>query len=165
MIVVGGVPGAGKSTLLRAHAGPGVVVLDPDDLRPVLRRRGLVHAVHQLLVWAAALAGPRILRGRTVLIHDTATRRRRREAFLALARARGWDVDLLLVDVTRLQAVTGQVQRGRLVAPGSFDRHWRRWERWRTRGVGDAIVCPRDHADAVLRELLEMDEEPLALAS
>lgn len=165
MIVVGGVPGAGKSTLLRAHAGPDVVVLDPDDLRPVLRRRGLVHAVHQLLVWAVALVGPRILRGRTLLIHDTATRRRRREAFLSLARARGWDVDLLLIDVTRLQAVTGQVQRGRLVAPHSFDRHWRRWERWCAGGVGDAIVCRRDQAEAVLSDLLVQDGEPLALAS
>lgn len=165
MIVVGGVPGAGKSTLLRARRGPGVVVLDPDDLRPVLRRREIVHAVHQLLVWAAALAGPRIVGRRTLLVHDTATRRHRREAFLALARARGWEVDLLLVDVTRLEAVTGQVQRGRLVAHDSFDRHWRRWERWCAGGVGDAVVCRRDDADAVLRRLLAHDQEPLALAS
>lgn len=125
MVVVGGVPGAGKSTALRAYADePGVLVLDPDPIRARLRWRPLVHAVHQLLVWVLVLAGPA---DRTLLVHDTATRPRRRGALLRLGCWRGWDVTLLLVDVSRSAALTGQLDRGRLVSPRCFEQHWDRW--------------------------------------
>lgn len=129
MVVVGGVPGAGKSTALRPYAAdPAALVLDPDPIRDRLRWRPLVHAVHQLLVWLLVLAGPD---DQVLLVHDTATRRRRREALLRLASWRGWDVTLLLVDVSREDALRGQHVRGRVVGQESFERHWRRWLRLR----------------------------------
>lgn len=136
MVVIGGVPGAGKSTALLRYAGtPGVHVLDPDPIRARLRWRPAVHVVHQALVWTTALLGPRVLRvltrGRALLVHDTATRAHRREAFLRLARRRGWSVALVLIDVPREAALAGQAARGRLVDSGEFDRHWQRWERMR----------------------------------
>lgn len=127
MIVVGGVPGAGKSTAMRPHVGRrGVVVLDPDQIRARVRMRWLVHLVHQVLVWAAVLAGPR--RTPVLLIQDTATRPRRREALLRAARWRGWDVRLVLVQVARSEALEGQRQRGRISPSGAFARHWHRWQ-------------------------------------
>lgn len=139
MVVVGGVPGAGKSTALRPYVGdPRVTVVDPDLLRSRLRWRPLVHAVHQAWVWLLVLAGPA---DRTLLVHDTATRRRRRESLLRLASWRGWDPLLLLVDVDRADALLGQHDRGRMVDPASFDRHWERWLRLRARpGPGSRTV-------------------------
>ena len=154
MVVVGGVPGAGKSTALTAYAGdPGVVVLDPDPIRARLRWRPLVHAVHQLAVWLTVLAGPG---DRTLLVHDTATRRRRRDSLLRLASWRGWEVTLLLLDVTRSDALTGQHARGRVVSPPEFERHWARWLRLRAEpdtGCRTRFV-DRDHARPALAELL-----------
>lgn len=130
MIVVGGVPGAGKSTAILRYLGvPGVRVLDPDRVRRTLRGRAAVHAVHQALVWGTVLLGPR--RVGTLLIQDTATRPRRREALLRFATLRGWSVHLLLVDVSRADALAGQADRGRRSPTGAFERHWSRWERLR----------------------------------
>ncbi|WP_223399734.1 ATP-binding protein [Nocardioides rotundus] len=161
MVLVGGVPGAGKSTLLRRYAGrPGTLVLDPDTLRERLAWRPLVHLAHQLLVWAVTLAGPRL--GRTVLIHDTATRPRRREALLGLARRRGWDVSLLLVEVSRATALTGQLERGRLAPAHAFERHWRRWLGLRDgaqRVAVPPLVVTRSNAPAVLDGLVRSGPE------
>lgn len=170
MVVVGGVPGAGKSTLLRRYAGrPGTLVLDPDALRDRLVRRPLVHLVHQLLVWAVTLAGPRL--GITVLVHDTATRPRRREALLGLARRRGWDVSLLLVEVSRAAALTGQLERGRLAPAHAFERHWRRWLGLRDGAqrvaVPPLVVSRRDAPaalDATLGSAPEQRDDRLAQA-
>lgn len=141
MIVVGGVPGAGKSTAIRRHVGtPGVVVADPDRLRPRLRRRWLVHLVHQVQVWGAVLLGPRVVG--VLLIQDTATRRGRREALLRLARRRGWQVHLILVEVSRSAALAGQASRGRLAPAAAFERHWARWQRLRA-DLADVAVLPR----------------------
>lgn len=136
MVVIGGVPGAGKSTAMLRYADtPEVLVLDPDTIRERVPWRPAVHALHQALVWATALLGPRLVgvvsRGRAVLVHDTATRPGRREAFLRLARWRGWAVRLLLVEVGREAALAGQSARGRLVDDREFARHWRRWEHLR----------------------------------
>lgn len=141
MIVVGGVPGAGKSTAILRHAGtPGVVVLDPDRLRPRLRRRWLVHLVHQVQVWGALLLGPRLVG--VLLVQDTATRRGRREALLRLARLRGWQVHLVLVEVARSDALAGQASRGRMAPAVAFERHWARWQRLRA-DLADVAVSPR----------------------
>lgn len=155
-VVVGGVPGAGKSTALLPYRHVrGVHVIDPDQLRPRLRHRALVHTVHQSLVWGAVLAGPSVVG--TLLIQDTATRTRRREALLRTAVARGWDTHLILIDVTREQARAGQEVRGRISPPAAFDRHWQRWARLR-RNLGEVGVPPRlvtrDEVAEVLEEIL-----------
>ncbi|MDQ1104703.1 AAA family ATPase [Nocardioides zeae] len=144
LVVVGGVPGAGKSTVIASVAqAPGVAALDPDHLRaPVARRwpavpprayRWAIHTVHTVLVWAAVLTGPRLLRhwpgraARVLLVHETAIRRTRRRLLLRAAVRRGWRPTLLLVDATRDEAIAGQQARGRVVHPLAFDRHWTRW--------------------------------------
>ncbi|MGB8022322.1 MAG: AAA family ATPase [Candidatus Nanopelagicales bacterium] len=171
MIVVGGVPGAGKSTAILRYAGTsGVWVLDPDRFRPRLRRRWLVHLVHQALLWSATLLGPRV---GTLLVQDTSTRRRRREALLRMARWRGWDVHLVLVEVSRDDALAGQAVRGRLTPAPSFERHWNRWLRLRA-DLADVAVPPevanrrdvaavvdRLVADSVGRRGVGPDPEPL----
>jgi AAA domain len=140
MIVVGGVPGAGKSTAVMRHLGvPGVRVLDPDLLRGRVPRRWMVHTLHQALVWGSVLLGPGLMG--TLLIQDTATRRGRREALLRLGRRRGWAVHLVLVDVSRADALAGQEQRGRVVAAKSFERHWQRWT-WMRADLDRACAVP-----------------------
>lgn len=152
LVVVGGVPGSGKSTALRGHIGAGgVIVLDPDRIRRFVRWRPLVHALHQGTVWAVTAIGPDVLAatGTTaVLVQDTATRPRRRESYLRLARRRRWQVRLLLIDVPREAALAGQVERGRMLGAAAFQRHWQRWERLLgdLEGVGvRPIVTGREH--------------------
>ena len=147
LIVVGGVPGAGKSTAIAQAASlPGVRVLDPDQLRARLRQllpewvhygayRPIVHVVHTVRVLAGVLAGPS--GGRRLVVHDPATRPRRRTALARLARLRGWTPALIYVDVDRAGARRGQVARGRVVRASSFDGHWRRWQRLRPLLVAD----------------------------
>lgn len=138
LIVVGGVPGAGKSTLLARIADdvPGGVVLDPDRYRrriasrvptwvPYGTYRWVVHTLHAVVTMLRVLRGPRA-RG-PLLVHDTATRGRRREALGLLARSRGWDPVLVAVDVSLAEALDGQLDRGRMVRPEQFVRHWSRW--------------------------------------
>lgn len=154
--MVGGVPGAGKSTALLPYVGaPRVRVVDPDRLRPLLRWRPLVHAVHQVLVWGAVLLGPGAIG--TLLVQDTATRRRRREALLRLARVRGWVVHLVLVDVSRAAALSGQAHRGRFAPPRAFDRHWHRWTGLRAGLDQPSVpphVVPQGEAAAVIADLV-----------
>lgn len=138
MIVVGGVPGAGKSTLLARVADdvPRTVVLDPDRYRrgiarrlpsfvPYVAYRWAVHTLHAVETMARLARGPRSLA--PLLVHDTATRARRRETLGLLARLRGWDPVLVAVDVSLAEALDGQLDRGRVVQPEEFVRHWERW--------------------------------------
>lgn len=138
MIVVGGVPGAGKSTLLARVADdvPRTVVLDPDRYRrgiarrlpsfvPYVTYRWAVHTLHAVETMARLARGPRSLA--PLLVHDTATRARRRETLGLLARLRGWDPVLVAVDVSLAEALDGQLDRGRVVQPEEFVRHWERW--------------------------------------
>ncbi|MFD7307812.1 AAA family ATPase [Promicromonospora sp. NPDC059942] len=138
MIVVGGVPGAGKSTLLANVAAdvPRAVVLDPDRYRrriaarlpswvPYGAYRWVAHTLHAVATVLYLLAGPRS--GRPLLVHDTATRERRRELLGLLARLCGWDPVLVAVDVSLAEALDGQLDRGRVVQPDEFVRHWERW--------------------------------------
>ena len=139
VVLVGGVPGAGKTTAIARVAGelPWVDALDPETFRVGLSRvlpektgyaayRPLVHTLHALRVLLVLLRGP--CPGRTLVVHDPATRPRRRWLFAWLARMRGWDPVLVYVDVPRALAETGQVLRGRVVDPVSFAGHWARWE-------------------------------------
>lgn len=149
LIVVAGVPGAGKSTAVRSVAHrSGWRILDPDTQRAWLARhlpagtpyrvyRPLVHVLHHLLLAVTLLRGPVGLRssGRTrLLVHEPGTRRARRAALARLATARGWRAALLLLEVSREDALAGQRARGRVVAPPAFRRHWRRWLRLRAEG-------------------------------
>lgn len=138
LIVVGGVPGAGKSTLLAEVADevPRAVVLDPDRLRrrlaahlpswvPYGTYRWAVHAWHAVATVVLLVRGPRS--GGPLLVHDTATRQHRRESLGLLARVFGWDPVLVAVDVSLADALDGQLDRGRVVQPDEFVRHWERW--------------------------------------
>ena len=148
VVLVGGVPGAGKTTATARVAAdrPYVDALDPEALRdqigPLLPERTeyatyrpLVHVLHALRVLVVLLRGP--VPGRALVVHDPATRPRRRWLFAWLARARGWDPVLLYVDALRSLAEAGQVQRGRVVDPVSFAGHWTRWEALRAELTGD----------------------------
>jgi hypothetical protein len=138
LIVVGGVPGAGKSTLLARVADdvPRTVVLDPDRYRrriaarlpswvPYGTYRWAVHTLHAVETLARLARGPRSTA--PLLVHDTATRVRRREALGLIARLRGWDPVLVAVDVSLAEALDGQLDRGRMVQPEEFVGHWGRW--------------------------------------
>lgn len=175
VVLVGGVPGAGKTTAITRIADevPGIDPLDPESYRDGLRRllpagtayavyRPLVHTLHALRVLLELLRGP--APGRTLVVHDPATRPGRRGLFARLARARGWEPVLVFVDVPRVLAETGQVLRGRVVDPARFAGHWARWEELRTELVGapggldgalwsDVVLTDRDSAAADLREL------------
>jgi hypothetical protein len=144
-VLVGGVPGAGKTTVLGALATvrPGVTTVDPEQVRrrlaallpagtPYPRYRVVVHLWSTLTVLALLLRGPTSHR-RALVVHDPATRRGRRTWTGRLARWRGWDPVLVVVDVSRGTALQGQLARRRVLAPRSFDRHWRRWQEERPR--------------------------------
>ena len=135
LVLVGGVPGSGKTTLLARVAGrPAVRVIDPDTDRvrlaatlpmwvPYRSYRALVHTLHYVRVLFAMLRP-----GREVLVvHDPATRPGRRELLARFARWRGWDPVLLYLDVDAETALAGQRDRGRVLDPASFARHWARW--------------------------------------
>jgi hypothetical protein len=173
VVVVGGVPGAGKTTAIAQVAAdrPDVDGLDPEAIRDRISRvlpkgtayatyRPLVHVMHTLRVLVVLLRGP--VPGRTLVVHDPATRPRRRWLFAWLARARGWDPVLLYVDVPRTLAETGQVLRGRVVDPASFAGHWTRWEALRAELTGapdgldgarwsEVLLTDRDGASWALR--------------
>lgn len=138
LIVVGGVPGAGKSTLLARVSDdvPRSVVLDPDRYRrriagrlpswvPYDLYRWASHTLHALETLARVVRGPRTTA--PLLVHDTATRPLRRAALGRLARVRGWGPVLVAVDVPLADALDGQLDRGRVVRPHEFARHWERW--------------------------------------
>lgn len=172
-VLVGGLPGAGKTVLLR-RAGmrlPQLRVLDPERHRdrfaaltggrlPYRCYRPLVHGLHAAQVIGRLLAGPRD--GRPLVVHEPGTRQRRNAALAALARSRGWRPVLLVLDVDPAQALAGQQARGRVLRPGSFAGHCRRWAagRWQA-GRWDAVrVVGRDRADEVLRRLVRPAASP-----
>ncbi|MBA8794462.1 hypothetical protein FHX74_002081 [Friedmanniella endophytica] len=205
LIMVGGIPGAGKSTAieaaLRADRGPVPVrALDSDQVRRRLaarlgprvayrRYRPWVHTLHLLRVVGWILLGPE-LPGTRLVVHDPCTRPFRLRALGRLAESRGWRTRLVLVDVDRTDALAGQRDRGRVVRPDSFARHWERWQRLRSELTvpfapepdwvepWDAVaLVHRDDAAATLTGLLGCPTgfpttvraaavtEPLALAS
>jgi hypothetical protein len=113
----------------------GVEALDSEDERrrltaiapglPYEYLRPMVHAMHQSRAIAEILRGPA---GRTgLVVHDPATRPARLKIIGQLAQARGWRPVLIFIDVDRDEALAGQRARGRVVDPGRFDGHWRRW--------------------------------------
>lgn len=179
-VLVAGVPGAGKTTVLaRVRRDlPDVTVLDPERYRragaaafggrlPYRSYRPVVHALHAVTVLGHVLAGPDRPGRRTLVVHEPGTRPRRNAALAGLARARGWRTALVVVDVTRAEALEGQRVRGRVVRARSFEGHWARWTEQRTRlrdaaRAGAALdgwqhvrLVTRDDAEPVLRRLLD----------
>lgn len=132
VVVVGGIPGAGKSTLIRRAVPTGVTTLDAETVRKRYQRRlssrvpyrwyrPVVHLEFYLRLVVA------LLRPGTLVVHETATRRRARRAIAGLARLRHGRPHLLLLDTTVDDALRGQHERGRVVRPGSMGRHQQRW--------------------------------------
>ncbi|NNG18017.1 AAA family ATPase [Naumannella sp. ID2617S] len=170
LIVLAGIPGAGKTTALQGVGGTEAVrVLDPEPHRDRLARvlpgvryrhcRWLVHTLHHLQVLFATLRGP--VRGRTLLVHDPGTRRWSRRLLARLAQVRGWRAGLVVVDVPRAEAIAGQVARGRVVRPASFDGHWHRWaelrdapESLRAEGWRLVLFTSRGQAQPLLHALV-----------
>lgn len=179
LIMVGGIPGAGKSTAI-ARALPyldGVQALDSEYVRDRLAEiapdvpyeylRPMVHALHQTRAMAELLRGPSGRNG--LVVHDPATRPGRLKIIGQLAKARGWRPVLIFIDVDRELALAGQRARGRLVDPGRFDGHWRRWSELRALGSDaeadewrDALAAwserhwvDRDDAPELLRSVLD----------
>ena len=167
-VLVGGVPGSGKTTLLRSVADrPGVHVIDPDADRarlaaalpgwvPYRSYRALVHTLHYLRVLLAILRAG----GEMLVVHDPATRPRRRELLARFARWRGWDPVLLYLDVTAETALAGQRARGRVLDSASFARHWTRWGSQRP-----AVEAARGSWFGLWArvELVDREQAPLAL--
>jgi len=142
LVLVAGLPGAGKSTLMDrlydlsgdesvpVERGP-VRVIDSRQSRnwwarflrplPTRVRTPLVHATH---VWRIARA---VLRGHAVLAHTRGTWPHILHGFAWLARRRGGEMHLILIDVDPETARAGQVARGRVVTDTAFARHCRRW--------------------------------------
>jgi hypothetical protein len=143
LVLVAGLPGAGKSTLLlrlyrlrgdetQPAVAPGVRVIDSRQARnwwarylgpvPPRARTPLVHATH---VWRIMRA---LLGGHAVVAHTRGTWPHILYGFAWLARRRGTDLHLILLDVTPGTARAGQYSRGRVVTATTFARHCRRWQ-------------------------------------
>ncbi|QXJ20029.1 ATP-binding protein [Actinomadura graeca] len=169
LVLVAGLPGAGKSTLLnRIYRLRGdetapvpfgdVRVIDSRQSRnwwaPALRplpprlRTPLVHATH---VWRIGRA---VAAGHGVVAHTRGTWPHILHCFSWLARLRGGEVHLVLIDVDPETARAGQVARGRVVTGATFARHCRRWLPLVERARGGTLppaagvtVLDRDAAD------------------
>jgi predicted kinase len=150
LVVIGGLPGSGKTTLLRrilAEGGPAVTGLDSELVAARLGRAGLllpyravrpwVHCWHRLSVLRRIRAG-----GPVVVLTDPWTGARWRAAVLRAARGAGRSVRLVLIDVPRQLAESGQSARGRAVSARAMDRHADGW---------DALLRTAEQPDAVDR--------------
>ncbi|HEY8481159.1 MAG TPA: AAA family ATPase [Spirillospora sp.] len=170
VVLVAGLPGAGKSTLLDRlyglhgdETGPvrvgDVLVIDSRQARnrwartlrsvPARLRTPLIHATH---VWHIGRA---ILAGDGVVAHTRGTWPHVLYLFAWLARLRGHDLHLILIDVAPETARAGQLARGRVITGATFARHCRRWrplvDRARSGGplppASGVTVLDRDAAD------------------
>lgn len=133
LVVVAGMPGAGKTTLLsRADNRADAVVLDSDQVRqrlvsllpgwlPYRCYRPLVHLTHRARIafWAVVAKGP-------VVAHEPATRASTRLLLVVIGALARRSRHLLWIRVRPEDARKGQFDRGRMIRPGSFERHVRR---------------------------------------
>jgi hypothetical protein len=141
-VLVAGLPGAGKSTLLERLYG-----LRGDETLPVPAGRTRVIDSRQARNWWGRYLGPlpprarvpliytthvwriarAVLEGRDVVAHTRGTWPRLLHAFAWLARRRGGDVHMILLDVDPVTARAGQFRRGRVLTEATYRRHCRRW--------------------------------------
>jgi hypothetical protein len=154
LVVIAGLPGSGKTTLLRRLLGPGVpgvVASDseqvaaglPNPLRlPYRLRRPEVHLRHRV----------RLLRGLrgeapVVVLTDPWTSRAWRTAVRSAAGRAGRSVRLVLLDVPREVAESGQAARGRRIPARRMRRHAARWARLLADpGAGEVRRVDREEA-------------------
>ncbi|GAA4586340.1 AAA family ATPase [Planotetraspora phitsanulokensis] len=142
VVLLAGLPGAGKSTLLARLYG-----LNGDETEPVVAGDVRVVDSRQARNWWARFLGPVPSRARTPLVHTTHVLRITRavlrghavvahtrgtwphilHGFAWLARRRGRDLHLILLDTPPQTARAGQYSRGRVVTTATFARHCRRW--------------------------------------
>jgi predicted kinase len=152
VVVVAGVPGAGKTTLIRRAVDRDVArVVDTDDRREAGRRRLLYPGHYARIV--AAVAGPR-----PVVIHSRGTHPAARRAIAALAAVCGRPAHLVMLDVARGEAESGQRARGRTVAREEMDRQLARWRRLMARRPAHerwTSVVVLDRAQAARTEAFE----------
>ncbi|MEV5412707.1 AAA family ATPase [Thermopolyspora sp. NPDC052614] len=171
LVVITGLPGAGKSTLLArlygltgeeiAPVAVGAVrVIDSGQSRNRWARSlaWVAKPVRTLVVYLTHVS--RIARmladGHSVVAHNRGAWAHVLYGFAWLARRYGREFHLVLLDVEPETALAGQRVRGRVVAPGTFARHCRRWRRLigqvRSGKPGPATsvtVLDREAADAV----------------
>ncbi|MBG0829941.1 ATP-binding cassette domain-containing protein [Planomonospora sp. ID67723] len=154
LVLLTGLPGAGKSTLLDRlyglrgdETGPvtagDTVVIDSRQSRawwaprlvslPPRLRTPIVHATHMTRIARAVLGG------RAVVAHSRGTWPHIMHGLAWVARLGGAEMHLILLDVEPGVAREGQVSRGRVVTPGLFVRHCRRWQRLVTRARAGAL--------------------------
>jgi predicted kinase len=151
VVVVAGMPGAGKTTLIRRAVDRSAArVVDTDDRREKGGRR-LLYLDHYARI-VAAVAGRR-----PVVIHSRGTQPAARRAIAALAALRGRPAHLVMLDVDRDEAESGQRARGRSVAREEMDRQVARWRRLMARrpDVGWASVVVLDRAQAARIEAFD----------
>ena len=134
LVVLAGLPGAGKTTLLAGAdtGGAAVVILDSDQVRGYLRSvlpaalpyrlyRPLVHLVHRLrILWFAVTAAG------LLLVHEPSTRPTTRAGLVFVGVISNRPRHFVWLDADPEEALSGQVQRGRLIRRTSFARHVRR---------------------------------------
>ncbi|MEU6150516.1 AAA family ATPase [Actinosynnema sp. NPDC047251] len=134
LVVLAGLPGAGKTTLLAGvdTGGASAIVLDSDQVRAYLRGvfpatlpyrfyRPLVHLAHRSRILWFALTSSDLL-----LVHEPSTRPTTRAGLVLVGLASWRPRHFMWLDASPEQALSGQVQRGRLIRSRSFSRHVRR---------------------------------------
>jgi len=147
IVVLAGLPGAGKTTTLRRLAGArseGVLMLDSEEVAGRLRvlpvpyrvLRPLVHAVHLARVLCAATT-PAVC----LLTTDPMSSFWRRLVLHLAAWCTRRSLDVVLIEATVAEALSGQERRGRVLSRRRMRRHVRRWRRLRDRPDGLALVA------------------------
>ncbi|MFI9076511.1 AAA family ATPase [Streptomyces sioyaensis] len=160
VVVVSGLPGSGKSTLLR-RAPAQATVIDPravhvacEAVMPEWLPYGLYRPWAR---WKHIRWLHRELRGdRPLLVHDCGSRPWVRRWMAGAAGRRGRPLHLVLLDVSRAEALSGQESRGRRAPRRAFARHHRGLDRLLRRlseaaaaGPPPAAVRPADGAAEV----------------
>ncbi|WP_281180290.1 AAA family ATPase [Actinomadura hibisca] len=159
LVLLAGLPGAGKSTLLDRLYG-----LRGDERAPVAVGSALVIDSRQARNWWARILRPvpprarvplvqlthvwRITRavrqGRSVIAHTRGTWPHILRGFAWLARRRGGEVHLILIDVAPRTARAGQYARGRVVTTATMARHIRLWRPLLEQAKRTGAVPPAD---------------------
>jgi AAA domain len=156
VVVVAGMPGAGKSTLIRQAVDRSAVrVVDTDDHRR--RVPALMYAEHYLRILLAVLGR------RPAVIHSRGTHGWLRRGIALLARLRGREAHLVLLDAGRDEAVAGQLRRGRVIGADEMARQAARWSRLMARrptGEGWDSVVVLDRSQASRTSAIEFVAAP-----
>jgi predicted kinase len=168
LLVIGGLPGSGKTTLLRRLLAqePDVAGLDSEQVTDRLRAAGVRIPYRVLRPWVHGWHRWRVLRGigsdvPVVVLTDPWTSAPWRRAVLRAAERAGRSVRLVLIDVSREQAETGQTARGRAISAAAMGRHSDRWGALLATDAGHAVIVDRRRAGRLtLPDLLQQLAAP-----